>query len=322
MFIGVDHGTTAIRFATRNAYFEIPRGEAAELEEETLFEKIEKELGLEREEIKMLAMTYSMGDGIESITPIERTRNRGLLSETGAGEHIGGGTRVFDLIRASHIPAVVIPGVHRGSGCDPRLDVFSHGASPEKIGIAYHVFETGVQNFIVSDISSNTATLAVANGRVIGAIDACIFAPGIHHGPLDVEAIRAVDEGRCTANEAFAHAGVIKETPYKTMDELINAHRRGKKDALRAFDTISLLSAMEIAGMKVLMEDYGVRREDHRIFLSGTISEIDYVVKKIEKHLQSRVVSLGGMSAALGLSKIAESVYNGQKEILGIKVET
>ncbi len=31
----------------------------------------------------------------------------------------------------------------------------------------------------------------------------------------------------------------------------------------------------------------------------------------IKKHLQSCVLSLGGMSAALGLLKITEGVYNG-----------
>ncbi|OYT63712.1 methanogenesis marker 12 protein [Methanosarcinales archaeon ex4572_44] len=321
MFIGVDHGTTAIRFANRDAYFEITRGEAAEIEEETLFGRIKSELGVDRDEIKMLAMTYSMGDGIESILPIDKVRNRGLIEQTGAGEHIGGGTRIFDLMRASGVPAVVIPGVHRGSGCDLRLDVFSHGASPEKIGIAYHIYKRGVQSFIVSDISSNTVTVAVAYGRVVGAIDACIFAPGIHHGPLDVEAIRTVDAGRCTANEAFAHAGVIKDTPYETMVELINAYREGKGDAVRALDTVALLSAMEIASMVVLMEDYGVEPANRQIYLSGTISEVEYVATQIGKHLRTQVVSIGRMSAALGLSEMAKDIYNGKKDVIGIKVE-
>ena len=77
------------------------------------------------------------------------------------------------------------------------------------------------ENDIVSDISSNTVTLAVASGKVIGAIDACIFAPGVHHGPLDLQAIRNVDDGFQTANQAFIEAGVLKMTPYKDREELI-----------------------------------------------------------------------------------------------------
>ncbi|CAD6492756.1 MAG: hypothetical protein EMLJLAPB_00352 [Candidatus Argoarchaeum ethanivorans] len=141
MFIGVEHGTTAIRFATKYDYFELSREEAAALDCETLFAHIEEKLHVKRDDIKMFALTYSMGDGINSITPIEKTTNRALITREGAGLHVGGGTRVFDLIQSSGLRAVVIPGVHRGSGCDERLDVYSHGTSPEKIGIAYHIYK-------------------------------------------------------------------------------------------------------------------------------------------------------------------------------------
>ena len=60
---------------------------------------------------------------------------------------------------------------------------------------------------IVSDVSSNTVTLLVSAGKLVGAFDACIFAPGMLHGALDVDAIRKIDSGECTANEAFQHAG-------------------------------------------------------------------------------------------------------------------
>jgi putative methanogenesis marker protein 12 len=322
MFIGVDHGTTAIRFATKHAYFEMPRPEAAQLNEETLFAELKTHLHIEKNSIKMFAVTYSMGDGINSITPIEKTINRGLITQTGAGLHVGGGTRVFDLIRSSGVPAVVIPGIHRGTGCDERLDVYSHGTSPEKIGIAYHIHRKGEHNFIVCDISSNTVTLAVAAGRVIGAIDACIFAPGIHHGPLDVEAIRAVDSHHCTANEAFTRAGVIKGTAYQNLAELTEAYQQGKPDAITAFNTLALLSSMEIAAMRVLMEDYSVPPEDCRIYLSGSISEMKRVKEQIEKHLHTPCTSVGRQSAAVGLAEIAEDIYHGATDILGIRVET
>ena len=65
--------------------------------------------------------------------------NRGLVSREGAGEHTGGGTRVFDVIRDSGIPVIAIPGLHRGSDTDPRFKVYSHQASHEKIGLAYEV---------------------------------------------------------------------------------------------------------------------------------------------------------------------------------------
>lgn len=322
MFIGVEHGTTAIRFATKHNYFELSREAAATLDEETLFAHIEEKLHTKRDEIKMFALTYSMGDGINSITSIEKTTNRALIKRGGAGLHVGGGTCVFDLVQSSGLRAVVIPGVHRGSGCDARLDVYSHGTSPEKIGIAYHIYKKGTNEFIVCDISSNTVTIAVANGRIIGAIDACIFAPGIQHGPLDVEAIRAIDDQECTANEAFTQAGVIKHTPYKNLDDLTQAYNQRKADARLSFDSLSLLCAMEIAAMKVLMHDYNISPEHCQIYLSGSVSEIEHVKKQIEKHLQTKTISVGKWSAAAGLAEIAEDIYNGATNITGIKVKT
>src|SRR5690606_41233321 len=133
---------------------------------------------------------------------------------------------------------------------DPRMKVFSHLTSPEKLGIAYHILCLGYKNFVVSDISSNTVTLAVADGKVVGAIDACIFAPGVHHGPLDLQAIRNVDNGYCTANQAFIEAGVLKITPYKDREELLSAARKKEGPALLALDTIELFAAIEITSMQ------------------------------------------------------------------------
>ena len=117
-----------------------------------------------------IALTYSMGDGISRITPIGRVEGRGIRSREGAGKHIGGGTRVFDQIRESDLPAVLIPGLHRDSPTDTRFRVYSHQASPEKIGIAYRVSDDLGRDFIVSDVSSNTVTLLVKDGLITGGL--------------------------------------------------------------------------------------------------------------------------------------------------------
>ncbi len=49
----------------------------------------------------------------------------------------------------------------------------------------------------------------------MGAIDACIFAPGTTHGAIDVDAIRRIDSGEITANKAFMQAGVDFTLPEK-----------------------------------------------------------------------------------------------------------
>jgi len=258
-----------------------------------------------------------MGDSFSTIMDVRNLKGRGLQSIEGAGKKTGGGTRVFDAIRYSGIPAIALPGLHTKSKVDPRMKVFYHLTSQEKLGIAYHIRCLGYKDFVVSDISSNTVTLAVAEGKVIGAIDACIFAPGIHHGPLDLQAIRDVDSGLLTTNQAFIGAGTLKMTPYKDREELLSAAEKGESSALLALDTIALFAAMEIASMQLLLKDYGTIGE---IFLAGSVAEVEYVQKKISAHLGHECQCLGKWHAAIGCAEIAKDVFAGKKEILGVDV--
>jgi putative methanogenesis marker protein 12 len=320
--MGIDHGTTAIRFAlikeNKVLTFELERAVAAAMSEDEILASIEEEFGIERKAIDLVALTYSMGDGFSSIKDVKKLEGRGLKSLEGAGKKTGGGTRVFDAIRYSSVTAIAIPGLHTESKVDPRMKVFSHLTSPEKLGIAYHILCLGFKDFVVSDISSNTVTLAVADGTVIGAIDACIFAPGVHHGPLDLQAIRDVDSGLLTANQAFIEAGVLKKTPYSDREELLTAARKGESPALLALDTIALFAAMEIASMQLLLRDYKTTGE---IFLAGSIAEVEYIQKKIHEHLGLECKCLGKWHAAIGCAEIARDVFSGKKEILGVDVD-
>ena len=150
MFLGIDHGTTAIRFAADNGRcWELSRREASLLSEEEILSKVSQNLALEC--VDLVALTYSMGDGLTRIMRLEDAPNRGLLQQDGAGLHVGGGTRVYEAIRRSGWPAILLPGIHRASDIDSRLKVFSHGMSPEKVGLAYWVLRSGVDSFIISD---------------------------------------------------------------------------------------------------------------------------------------------------------------------------
>ncbi|HWQ65924.1 MAG TPA: methanogenesis marker 12 protein [Methanospirillum sp.] len=289
MYIGIDHGTTAMRFAGGGCQLKIPRSEA------TGFTLTDLEVICPVDEIAGVALTYSMGDNFSSITPITRLKNRGLISREGAGEHTGGGTRVFDIIRESGIPAVAIPGLHRGSPTDPRFKVYSHQASPEKIGIAYDVANRLGPDCIVCDISSNTVTLLVKNGRIVGGFDACLFAPGWVHGALDLDAIRAIDAGEITANSAFLHAGVSSLPESDQIPSLV------------------MFAAMECASMALLAPGAPVA-------LCGSLAEV--VEPGVTALLGTQPLVLDEWSAARGLAAIAESVFSsGAAEILGIPVE-
>ena len=289
MFNGIDHGTTAMRFAGEHGQFRLSRETARDFTISAL------SLLCPIDEIEGIALCYSMGDGITSVTSIGKVKNRGIISREGAGKHIGGGTRVFDEVAKSGIPAIVIPGLHRGSPTDPRFNVYSHQTSPEKIGIAYEVCHDLGQDVIVSDVSSNTVSLLVSAGKLVGAFDACIFAPGTLHGALDVDAIRTIDAGKCTANEAFQRAGVNFSLPE---EERVPA--------------IALFSAMECAALRLL-------NPRAAIALAGSLAPA--IAPGVRTLLGTDVAVYDEWCASRGLARIARDVFSGKREILGLDVD-
>jgi putative methanogenesis marker protein 12 len=288
MFIGIDHGTTAIRFSSGDREFKVSRRDALDFAVRDL-----ERLG-PLEGIEGIALSYSMGDNFSEITPVGLIENRGVVSRDGAGEHIGGGTRIFDAILGSGIPALAIPGLHRGSPTDPRFKAYSHQASPEKIGIAYEVSRTLGGDFVVSDVSSNTVSILVRGGRIVGAIDACIFAPGTTHGAIDVDAIRRIDRGEISANGAFMQAGVDFTLP--------------GGERIRA---LALFSAMECAALRMLSPGAPVA-------LAGSCAPI--IAPEVEILLGEKPAVFDEWCASRGLARIARDVFGGKREILGIGV--
>jgi putative methanogenesis marker protein 12 len=289
MFIGIDHGTTAMRFSSGEEEFKISREEARQFSAGDLARLTSLD------EIEGIAVCYSMGDGISAVTDIRKVRDRGVVSREGAGKHIGGGTRVYDEILSSGLPAVVIPGLHRGSPTDPRFKAYSHQASPEKIGILYEVSRDLGDDVVVCDASSNTVTLLVTAGRITGAFDACVFAPGTRHGALDVDAIRRIDRGESTANDAFLHAGVDHTMP----------------PDLRV-ETMAMFAAMECASMLLLNPGANVA-------LAGSMAPA--IALRVEELLSRDITVYDEWCAARGLARIARDVFTGATDILGLAVE-
>ncbi|MCU0630526.1 MAG: methanogenesis marker 12 protein [Methanoregulaceae archaeon] len=289
MYIGIDHGTTAMRFAGEGCEFRISRKDAVNF----VYTDLERLCPLEK--IEGIALCYSMGDNFSRITRISRLKNRGVVSREGAGEHIGGGTRVFDEIKDSGLPAVAIPGLHRGSPTDTRFKAYSHQASPEKIGIAYYAVLDLGPDVVVSDVSSNTVTLLITGGRITGAFDACIFAPGMQHGALDVDAIRRIDNGEAGANESFLRAGAAFTVPVKDRER-----------------TIAMFSAMECAALLLLNPCANVA-------LAGSLAPV--VGPEVGRLLGRDVTVYDEWCASRGLAKIAKDVFSGSRSILGIDVD-
>ena len=333
VFIGMDHGTTGITFALLDDddsnvldVFELSR-EDTKAGRVSAIEEISKRCSLD--DIKLMIVTYSMGDGINKITPMDKVENRGILSMEGAGKVTGGGTSVYSEIEKSNIPALLIPGLHKNS---PSLDklfnaAYSHQASPEKVSIVYNaVKETGWKNMIVCDLSSNSVDILVEDGKIRGAIDACLGAMGFVHGPIDLEMIRDIDEGKRTANECFSHAGAVKiagiddKVAYMKRD-LLEQYEEGEEKAVLAVDSMVMTIAMEIFGL------IGLSNNDiDGIVLTGSLGSMkepfDFE-EKLNKYLKNRydIKIISADSGAIGAAQIARDIYNGKKNILGIDVD-
>ena len=328
VFVGMDHGTTGVSFtilSDNTVNFKIGREELSKGEISAL-EQLNKRVDLKS--IDLMAITYAMGDGINAITPIEMVKDRGILSMEGAGKVTGGGTVVYDEIKESGIPTVLIPGIHKNTGClDHRFKAaYSHHASSEKISICYNAYlETGFKNMIVSDISSNTVSILIENGKIRGAMDACIGAMGVVHGPLDLEMIRDIDDGLKTANECFSRAGAVKIADLDTKvafakDEILKSYKNGDSRSKLALQTMVMTILMEIHGLAGIADS-----KLDGIVLTGSIGSMRkpydffHELKSRLKDLKP-VIKLPSTSGSLGSAQIAEAVFKGEKNILGIEV--
>ena len=331
VFIGMDHGTTGISFCIMSDegevidVFKIGREES---KKGLISAKEEILKRVDLDSIKLMAITYAMGDGISKILPTSKVKDRGILSINGAGKVTGGGTSVFSELEELNIDSIMIPGLHKNSDSLDELfrAAYSHQASPEKVSISYNaVKETGWSNFIVADISSNSVDILIEDGKIKGAIDACLGAMGVIHGPLDLEMIRNIDENRASANECFSHAGAIKIAGIdgkvaNMKDQLLENYRNGDEKAKLAIDTLIMTVAMEIAGLDVVCKN-----EIEGLVLTGSIGSAiepfnfaDEINKYFKNKYPLKIISKD--SGAIGAAQIAMDVYNGEKEILGIEV--
>lgn len=330
VFVGMDHGTTGVSFTAlgdKPEHLKIGRDELSSGEVSAM-EELSGMVDLDS--IQLMAITYAMGDGISKITPLEMVKNRGILSIEGAGKVTGGGTAVYEEIKKSGIPTVLIPGLHQNTPCmDPRFKAaYSHHASAEKVSICYNAhLETGYENFIVSDVSSNTVSLLLENGKIRGAVDACLGSMGIVHGPLDLKMIRDVDEGLRTANQCFSRAGAVKvagidEKVAHAKNVLLERYQEGDPQAELALETMLMTIVMEIWGLVGIASN-----EMEGVVLTGSVGSMQdpfdfFGALKEEVGDIGEVVMLPSTSGSVGSAQIAKAVFEGANDILGIEIHS
>ncbi|RLF48846.1 MAG: methanogenesis marker 12 protein [Thermoplasmata archaeon] len=306
-YAGIDHGTRAIRAVVINDNNEvlgrisIKRG---------AYEPLVPKLyaianGLK---IAMVATTYSMGDAINNIVWARDAENRGVISLYGAGQYVGTGTKVFDELRKSELPVVLVPGAHRGlKSIDRRFRVlYSHYGAPDKVCAAYHAMkDRGLTDFILLAVSANTVTLAIKNRKIVGGIDAPLLAPGLYQGPFDVEKIRIAEKKR--ANHVFSTAGLLKG---KSIASLTT------NDIEKIVPSLALGAAMTVSALRPVFEGKNVCVA---ITYANDLQNTTFM-KEFRALVTNKVFEYDEYCAAIGAAEIAMDIHNGKREILGMDV--
>ena len=321
-FVGIDHSTTAIRVAI------IGEGKQArtfEFLKDAAPPNFMAYLGTKvpRKDIQMVAIAYSMGDSISAITPLYKLTDRGVSSLEGIGRYTGVGTRILDEVQSSGLSAVAIPGLHRGcEWLDPRFTVLqSHLAAPKKVAATVHCFlklneKQRIKDLVVANVSSNTVTVLIRGNRIVGAIDAALGAPGLRHGPIDVDTIRRIDRKELTANEAFSTAGILKP-PYDTTIKLFDAIRAKDKKASLLLESLIMAVAMEVGSLITVSGSVDA------VALTGGLGEVKSPVNlgsRLGTYLGRKVQVFSRFSAALGAAQIAKLATEDAPDVLGIPI--
>ncbi|MDO5851538.1 MAG: methanogenesis marker 12 protein [Methanobacteriaceae archaeon] len=330
-YLGMDHGTTAVSFTILNNKrkpintFSLNR---RELSNKKVSFKEELKKYVNPNKIKLMGVTYGMGDKINTIQPLDKVKDKGILSINGAGKVTGGGSYVYNDIEDMNINSIIIPGLHKNSlNLDKRFrQAYSHCASSEKISLSYFAYDqTKWKNMIIADISSNTVSILVQNSKIVGAMDACIGAMGLIHGPLDLSMIRKIDSNQKTANQCFSNAGIVKLLPIENKitnikNELVEGILENDKKYIDALDTMIMTIVMEIYGL------YGISKNIDGIVLTGSIGSMIEPIN-ISKIIKEKIEDLAPVkiltkdSGSIGSALIAYDILEkNKKSILGIPV--
>ncbi|MEM3165489.1 MAG: hypothetical protein QXO51_08705, partial [Halobacteria archaeon] len=247
-FLGVEHGTRAVRFALLLGergdwrFWEVSRERAARLRTRELLRRIEAGLGHPLGGVRFAAIAYGMGDGFSEVRPLHSLGSRGVRGP--AGPRTGGGARAWDALRLSGAPSVAVPGLHRGTLPAP-FRFYSHGAAADKVGTARAVAEAAGRDFLLADVGAAAAFVAVSRGRFAGALDSTLLAPGMLLGPLDVEALRS----RRRPMDSFSRGGVVPRLGLRGPEAALAGRSARAREARR---TLALHTALGLGALHSL----------------------------------------------------------------------
>jgi hypothetical protein len=318
MFLGIEHSSKHMGFAV------LDKGKIRKvtlLDRERLAktdENVLDILGLSRDSIDMVGLTYSAADGINAITDLRKIKNLGQrnINHFGFEKPVGGGTKVYKDIEESGVRAVLIPGVHDGlPHMDPYFRHYSSLCTSDKTAITYYAFDhlqkriPGAKNFITCSVGNTLMATVVRDGELRGG---SLWLGG-SYGMVDLRVLRLLAAKKLHLKDAFIY------------NSLFN---RMKMDQEKAMKSVRFLDMVADSALQITFSLVPFAGKLDAVFLAGRYTKAEAPVNiaqlirsRIEKILDVPVVVGGENPGAIGSALIAEKVFNGAGEVLGIPVD-
>lgn len=319
MYVGIDHSTTGIKISCRDggrtvSTFCIDRRDLEECQ--SVVEQIDSRVPVS--DIRLATVTYSYGNGISRIRDIEDVSNRGVKDLLGLGYETGAGAAVFDQLRDSEIPTVVLPGVHSGlETLHPFFRHYSTLSGADKVAAVRYALERfrsehgSSGSFIWACASSSCMSGLVCDGRLRGFFHWV----GPVHGWPDPQAIR---RGRAEDFEdVFMRCGLLARND----DDVTDVHSMSDE---RLLEFVSLATVQNVYSLYPFAREIG-GDEPEAVVLSGRLTRreqpVDVGRRVYEACLDvAPVLFSGPYAAAQGAALVGRDVDDGSDHVLGIPV--
>ena len=318
MFLGIEHSSRDIGFAMldRGKVKRIKLLNRAQLARTK--ENVLDLLKLDKDDIDLVGLTYSAADGINAITDIRKIDNLGQRNSDhyGFGKPVGGGTKVYNDIKSSGVEAVLIPGIHDGLAClDPYFRHYSNLCTSDKTALTYYAVDyfgksmPNIKNFITCSIGNTIMATLIRDNALRGG---SLWLGG-SYGLVDLRVLRLIAAKKLQLGDAFIYNSL--------------SHRLGT-DQEKASHSVKFLDMITKSALQTTFSLAPFAGRLDAVFLAGRYSKIETPVNvvqtikdRVEKMLGVPVVVGGENPGAIGSALIAEKVFRGAKEVMGIPVE-
>jgi hypothetical protein len=342
MFVGFENSSTGLNVAVADPdgemvdAFSIDRREF-ERSSRTVLELLGAHVDVEA--VRMASMCFAWGDDLAAITDIREVENRGNRGTPGfLPKSVD--AEIYDQLRASEVPCVVVPGVNDELDClHPYFRHHAQLTGPDKVVDARYARRYARsegdegETLIVANASSSSRAVVVSDGVLRGAFHWV----GLVHGWPDGDVYDAVMAGEVDPTLVIQRSGFLYKPGKGFADWDAHEGRDGwtRQDTIRedlraAATNEELLELVYWATLHDVhaLVPFATHDGEHpleRIVVSGRLARVESPVD-VRGRLQDALSAVAPTdvtapyTTALGSALLAQDVHEGADEVLGIPV--